>query len=412
MRGTDRSLSPEPSDGTAGAAASASRLGGVLSFAHILVGEVQSGMLADAIGAVAARPVALRRPVYSLSPPSVPPMSHTKTIAAYAAQQEGAPLAAFTYEAGALAPDEVEIDVLYCGICHSDLSMIDNEWGMTQYPLVAGHEVIGRIVATGSDVQTLAPGTTVGLGWHAGYCGQCHACQTGDQNLCATAEGTIVGRHGGFADTVRAQASSVVVIPDGMDLESAGPLLCGGITVFNPLVQFEVKPTDSVAVIGIGGLGHIALQFLDAWGCEVTAFTSSESKREEALALGADRTLNSRDPEAIAAAAGSFDFILSTVNVKLDWNLYIGTLKPKGRLHFVGATLEPLDLGVFPLIMGQRSVSGSPVGSPATIEQMLAFAHLHDIRPQVEVYPMREINAALDHLRAGDARYRVVLSNA
>jgi len=172
-----------------------------------------------------------------------------------------------------------------------------------------------------------------------------------------------------------------------------------------------VKPTDKVAVIGIGGLGHLALQFLNAWGCDVTAFTSTESKRQEALEFGAHRTLDSRDPEAIEAAAGSFDFIISTVNVKLDWNLYVGALKPRGRLHLVGATLEPLDLGVFPLIMGQRSVSGSPVGSPATIGQMLEFAHLHDVRPKVEVYPMARVNEAVEHLKSGNARYRIVLSN-
>jgi len=338
-------------------------------------------------------------------------MSKTKTIHAYAVQETGSPLEPFSYEVSDLLPNEVEIEVLYCGLCHSDLSMIDNEWGLTQYPLVAGHEVIGKIAATGSNVGGLEKGMTVGLGWHSGYCGHCSSCKTGDQNLCSSAVGTIVAHHGGFADKVRADASSVVAIPEGMDLESAGPLLCAGITVFNPLVQFGVKATDKVAVIGIGGLGHIALQFLNAWGCEVTAFTSSESKRQEALDLGAHKTLNSRDPEEIETAASSFDFIISTVNVKLDWNLYINTLKPKGRLHFVGATLEPLDLGVFPLIMGQRSVSGSPVGSPAIIERMLEFAHLHDIKPQIEVYPMSEINDALDHLKSGKARYRIVLSN-
>lgn len=252
---------------------------------------------------------------------------------------------------------------------------------------------------------------TVGLGWHSGYCGHCHSCKTGDQNLCQTAQGTIVAHHGGFADKVRAEAASVIEIPEGIDLASAGPLLCGGITVFNPLVQFDVKSTDKVAVIGIGGLGHIALQFLNAWGCEVTAFTSSEAKRQEAIGLGAHRTLNSRDASEIEAAAGSFDFIISTVNVKLDWNLYVNTLKPRGRLHFVGATLEPLDLGVFPLIMGQRSISGSPVGSPATIESMLAFAKLHRVKPQVEMYPMSKINDAFDHLKSGKAKYRIVLSN-
>jgi uncharacterized zinc-type alcohol dehydrogenase-like protein len=317
----------------------------------------------------------------------------------------------FSYEVGELGPDEVEIDVAYCGICHSDLSMIDDEWGMSQFPLVGGHEVIGTVAAVGSNVQGLQEGMTVGLGWHSAYCGQCASCREGDQNLCSTAEGTIVARHGGFADKVRADAASVVVIPEGLDLESAGPLFCGGITVFNPLVQFGVKSTDKVAVIGIGGLGHIALQFLNAWGCEVTAFTSSESKRQEALEMGAHKTLNSRDPQEIEAAAGSFDFIISTVNVKLDWDLYLNTLKPKGRLHFVGATLEPLDLGVFSLIMAQRSVSGSPVGSPATIAKMLEFAKQHDIKPRIEVFPMSEINAAFDHLKSGKARYRIVLSN-
>lgn len=338
-------------------------------------------------------------------------MNQRNRISGYAAMQAGGPLEPFSYDAGDLSPSEVEIDVAYCGICHSDLSMIDDEWGMSQFPLVGGHEVIGTVAAVGSNVQGLQEGMTVGLGWHSAYCGQCASCREGDQNLCSTAEGTIVARHGGFADKVRADAASIVVIPEGLDLESAGPLFCGGITVFNPLVQFGVKSTDKVAVIGIGGLGHIALQFLNAWGCEVTAFTSSESKRQEALEMGAHKTLNSRDPQEIEAAAGSFDFIISTVNVKLDWNLYLNTLKPKGRLHFVGATLEPLDLGVFSLIMAQRSVSGSPVGSPATIAKMLEFAKQHDIKPRIEVFPMSEINAAFDRLKSGKARYRIVLSN-
>ena len=338
-------------------------------------------------------------------------MSTKKIINAYAVHEAGGRFEPFRYSVGGLHHNEVEIDVLHCGICHSDLSMVDNEWGLSHYPLIAGHEIIGKVVAKGRDVSDLTEGMTVGLGWHSGYCGHCHPCKIGDQNLCSDSQATIVGRHGGFADTVRADAASVVPIPDGVDLLSAGPLLCGGITVFNPIVQFDIKPTDKVAVIGIGGLGHIALKFLNAWGCEVTAFTSSALKRAEALELGAHNTLNSRSQQQIEAAAGSFDFIISTVNVKLDWNLYIGTLKPKGRLHFVGATLEPLDLGVFPLILGQKSISGSPVGSPTTIEKMLDFARLHDIKPQVERYPMEKINEAFDHLKSGSAKYRIVLSN-
>jgi uncharacterized zinc-type alcohol dehydrogenase-like protein len=330
-------------------------------------------------------------------------------IKAYAANEPGGKLELFEYDPGELKADEVEIDVQYCGICHSDLSVINNEWGFTQYPVVAGHEVIGTISKVGSAVKSFEVGQTVGLGWHAGYCNECVQCDSGNQNLCAQGQATIVGHHGGFGEQVRAQAKSVVAIPDGLDVESAGPLFCGGITVFNPLVQYDIKPTDNVAVVGIGGLGHMALQFLNAWGCNVTAFTSSESKKKEAIEMGAHYTLNSRDEKELEAAAGKFDLIISTVNVKLDWNLYVNTLKPKGRLHLVGATLEPLDISAFGLIMGQRSISGSPVGSPGTIAQMLEFSKLHNIKPVIEKYKFEDINEAMDRLKSGEARYRIVL---
>lgn len=332
-------------------------------------------------------------------------------IKAYAALEAGGPLKPFEYDAGPLGPNDVELDVDYCGICHSDLSMINNEWGISKYPLVAGHEVVGTIAKTGSAVTHLQPGDKAGLGWHSGYCMTCATCMSGDHNMCADAQGAIVGRHGGFADKVRAQAASVVALPEGIDIESAGPLFCGGITVFNPLVQYNIQATDKVGVIGIGGLGHMAVLFARAWGCEVTAFTSSEAKRKEALAMGAHRTIDSRDPKAVKAAAGQLDLIISTVNVKLDWNAYLSTLKPKGRLHFVGATLDPLDLSVFSLMGGQRSVSGSPVGSPATIAKMLDFAVQHNIRPVIETYRFEQINEALGRLSSGQARYRVVLQN-
>ena len=332
-------------------------------------------------------------------------------INAYAALAANQPLEPFQYDPGALKAHEVEIKVSHCGICHSDLSMLNNEWGMTQYPFVPGHEIVGTIDAVGEAVTHLSVGQVVGLGWHSNYCHHCMSCLSGDQNLCATAQGTIVGRHGGFADKVRADASAVIPLPEGMDIASAGPLFCGGITVFNPLKQFDVKPTDKVAVIGIGGLGHLAVQFLHAWGCEVTAFTSSASKIQEALDLGADHTLDSRNPDELTAAAGRFDFIISTVNVKLDWPSYMNTLKPKGRLHFVGATLEPLNISAFSLITAQRSVSGSPVGSPATIKQMLDFAKQHEIQPIVEFYDFKDVNAAIERLASGKARYRVVLKH-
>ncbi len=330
-------------------------------------------------------------------------------IKAFAAPAPGAPLEPFEYDPGPLARDAVELEVESCGICHSDLSMLNNAWGMTQYPLVPGHEVIGAVRALGEDVAHLQVGDRVGLGWNARFCGTCPSCLVGDHNMCAAGTDTIVGHHGGFAEQVRAQAAAVVKLPAGLDAASAGPLFCGGITVFNPMLQFDLKPTARVGVIGIGGLGHLALQFLRAWGCEVTAFTSTDAKREEALGLGAHRTVSSRDAKELAQEAGRFDLVLSTVNVKLDWDTYLAALKPRGRLHLVGATLEPLDVGAFPLIGGQRSISGSPVGSPAAIAQMLEFCARHDIKPVIETFPLEKANEALEHLESGGARYRIVL---
>ena len=332
-------------------------------------------------------------------------------IKAYAAFEAGGELKAYEYDPGPLADHDVEIAVDYCGICHSDLSMLNNEWGITKYPFVPGHEVAGTISALGKHVSKFNIGDRVGLGWHSSYCNDCNTCLEGDHNLCSSAQGTLIGRHGGFADKVRAQATSVVALPEALSSEKAGPLFCGGVTVYNPMVQFDLKPTAKVAVIGIGGLGHMALKFLNAWGCEVTAFTSTEAKRTEALELGAHKTLNSRDSEELTNAANSFDLILSTVNVKLDWASYVQTLKPKGRLHFLGAILEPVEVSVFALMGAQRSISSSPVGSPAVIAQMLEFAARHKIEPEVEVFDMANVNAAIERLEKGSPRYRVVLKN-
>ena len=332
------------------------------------------------------------------------------TIRAYAAREAHGPLTPFEYDPGVLGADQVEIAVESCGICHSDIAMINNDWGFSGYPLVAGHEVIGRIAAVGERVATLKVGQTVGLGWFSGSCHSCKSCLGGDQNLCPTAEQTIVARHGGFADRVRAQATWAIPLPDGIDLTKAGPLFCGGITVFNPLLQFEVRPVDRVGVVGIGGLGHMALMFLKKWGCDVTAFTS-ESKFEEALLLGATRAVSSRNPSELTALNGSLDFILVTATASLDWQAYINLLGPRGRLHFVGAVPQPLSLPVFPMLLGQKSVSGSPLGSPLNTARMLDFVARHQIAPVTETFPMSKINDAIARLESGNARYRVVLEN-
>lgn len=334
----------------------------------------------------------------------------TTPVRAWAAEKAGGELVPFSYDPGPLQDEQVEIHVEHCGICHSDLSMIDNEWGNSRYPLVPGHEIIGTIVARGEQVKGLKVGDKVGLGWMSGSCMHCAQCMDGHHNLCAKSEKTIVGRHGGFADRVRSHWSWAIKLPKKLPADKAGPLFCGGTTVFNPIVAFGVQPTDRVGVVGVGGLGHLAVQFLNKWGCDVTAFTSSASKHDEARALGAHHVVTSTDKAALKKLAGCFDFIIVTVNVALDWTTYTAALKPRGRLHFVGAVLEPLQLNAFHLIGGQKQLSGSPVGGPATAAKMLEFCARHGIVPQTETFPMSQVNAAIAHLRAGKARYRVVLT--
>lgn len=331
------------------------------------------------------------------------------SIPAYAARAAGAPLELIGHDPGPLPVDEVEITVESCGLCHSDLTMIDNELGFCSYPMIAGHEIIGTISAVGAHVTTRQIGQKVGLGWYARSCLACPQCLSGNHNLCPQAQPTIVGRAGGFAERVRCQWIWATPVPETVEAASAGPMFCGGITVFNPLVQFGISPTDRVGVIGIGGLGHLALKFLHRWGCEVVAFTSSDNKRQEALDFGASRVVNSRNREEMQSLQGSLDFILCTVNATLDWPVILQALAPQGRLHFVGLVLEPIPVSVPQLLPSQSSLSGSPLGSPATMSTLLDFAGRHRITPQAEFFPMSKINDAIAHLRAGKARYRIVL---
>jgi uncharacterized zinc-type alcohol dehydrogenase-like protein len=322
-------------------------------------------------------------------------------------------LAPYSFDAGPLGAEDVEVAVDYCGVCHSDLSFIEDAVGMSKFPFIPGHEAIGRVTALGEQAKGLKIGQVVGVGWTAQSCMHCHECLSGDQHLCAQAVPTILGGHqGGFADRVRAHWAWTVPVPEGLDPSSAGPLLCGGVTVFSPLATFGVKPTNRVGVVGIGGLGHLGIKFANAWGCEVTAFTSSASKTDEAKSFGAHRVVSTRDSKAIAAIAGSLDLLLVTVNVSLDWPALLQTLRPKGRMHVVGVVLEPLAIPALSLIFGQKSVSGSPTGSPTMIAAMLDFAARHKIAPQVEHFPMNRVNDALAHLAAGKARYRIVLDAA
>ena len=311
-------------------------------------------------------------------------------------------------ELGPLGDEEVEVAVEHSGLCHSDLSMLNNDWGFSQYPAVLGHEIIGRVVAVGSAAKGIATGQRVGVGWAAGSCMRCRQCMSGNHNLCAESIATMVGHKGGFASRVRSHWAWAMPIPEKLAAADAGPLLCGGVTVFNPLAMY-VKPTDRVGIVGIGGLGHMAVKFAARFGSEVTAFSSSESKFHEARGFGAHRVVSSRDSVAIQKLAGTLDVLLVTVNVALDWPALINTLAPNGRMHFVGVVTDAIPVSVWSLISGQRTISASPIGSPTAIATMLEFAARHGIAPQTEHFPMSRINEAFEHLEAGKARYRIVL---
>jgi alcohol/geraniol dehydrogenase (NADP+) len=335
-------------------------------------------------------------------------MANIQGLAVYAA---GAELLSYRYDPGKLGPHEVEIAITHCGICHSDLHLISNDWGISQYPFIPGHEIVGTVAAVGAEVRSLEEGERVGLGWQSNSCGQCEWCTRGMENLCPAAEGTCVHRNGGYAERVRANARFVIPIPAALDSEQAAPLLCGGITVYNPLRTHGVNPSSRVGIVGIGGLGHMAIQFARVFGAEVTAFSTSAEKEKEARSLGAHRFVHTRESRALKEVAGSLDFVLSTVNADQDWGVYVQSLRPTGTLCFVGVPPSPVTLHAFPLIAGMRAVTGSPIGSPSRIREMLDVAARHHVGAITQVFPMAKVNDALAKVKKNKVRYRAVLAN-
>src|SRR5580704_15090622 len=312
-------------------------------------------------------------------------MAQIQGLAAHAA---GAELLPYRYDPGKLGAQEVEIAITHCGICHSDLHLISNDWGISHYPFIPGHEIVGTVAAVGSDVRLLQIGERVGLGWQSNSCAECEWCTRGMENLCPASEGTCVHRNGGYAERVRANARFVIPIPEALKSEHAAPLLCGGITVYSPLRNHGVRPSSRVGIIGIGGLGHIGLQFARAFGADVTAFSTSKDKEAEAKSLGAHHFVNTRDTGALKKLAGSFDFLLSTVSADQDWQAYVNCLRPKGMMCVVGAAPSPIQLQAFALIGQQRAVSGSPTGSPRDLHEMLDVAARHGVKAVTERFAM------------------------
>jgi alcohol/geraniol dehydrogenase (NADP+) len=303
------------------------------------------------------------------------------------------------------------VSVTHCGVCHSDASLVDNDWGMSQYPFIPGHEVVGTIAAVGSTVEGFAVGDRVGVGWQANSCGRCEWCRKGEENLCAQAQPTCVHRHGGYAEALRVNARFAIKIPAGLESETTAPLMCAGITVYTPMRALGINPSSRVGVIGVGGLGHLAIQFARVFGAEVTAFSSSPNKEDEALALGAHHFVNSLESKAVNGLAGSFDLIVSTANADQDWAGYVNTLRPHGTLCFVGVPPKPITLPAFPLIQAMRGTCGSNIGSPQRIAEMLDVAARHGVKAKVERFKMAEANQALRRTRKSQVRYRAVLSN-
>lgn len=332
-------------------------------------------------------------------------------VCAYAAMRAGAALEPYAYASPELGAMDVDIEISHSGICHSDLHLIDNDWGVSSYPLVPGHEIVGTVSRVGTAVAELREGQRVGVGWLAGACLECAQCRRGEENLCRQAQPTCVGREGGYATRIRVDSRFAVVIPDSLSSEAAAPLLCAGITVFAPLRRAALKTEAFLGVIGIGGLGHLAIQYGKAMGCRVIAFSGSAAKAAEAQRFGAERFVVTSKRGALDAEAGSCDFLLSTVPADLPWTAYLNLLKPNGSLCIVGASPGEFKVPVVALIDGQKNVGGSAVGSNAEMRAMLKFSAEHNIAPMVELFEMKDVNRALDRLRGNHLRYRAVLTN-
>jgi len=330
-------------------------------------------------------------------------------VKCYAAMAEKEELKDFQYESKELGPWDVRLSITHCGVCHSDVSFVDNHWGVSAYPLVPGHEIVGTVAETGSQVTLLEAGLRVGVGGQAGACHQCQWCVSGDDQFCVSPTYTGLTAYGGFADTIVVDSRFVHVIPESISSEHAAPLLCAGITTFVALQKYA-KLNSKVGILGIGGLGHMAIQYASAMGCEVTALSSSPDKEDEAKSLGAHSFININEAGQMEEAAGSLDLIVSTVNVNLEWGPYLAMLRPKGIICVLGVP-DSITIPGAPLIFGEKSVVGSLIGSRSHFKKMFEFSARHGIVPKTEALPMSKASEALDRVRNSRLGHRIVLCN-
>lgn len=340
----------------------------------------------------------------------------------YAAFDAQAPLGPFQFERRTPGPRDVSIEILFCGVCHSDLHTAKGEWGETAYPVVPGHEIVGRVTAAGAEVSGFREGQLVGVGCMVDSCQGCSSCAEGLEQYCETGfTGTYGGveketgetTKGGYSNRIVVDERFVLRIPEGMDPAAAAPLLCAGITTYSPLRHWKVEPGRKVGIVGLGGLGHMGVKLAAAMGAEVVLFTTSPGKREDALRLGAHAVVVSRDPDQMAAHAGSFDLILNTVAAPHDLDAFLVLLKRDGVMTLVGAPAEPHPSPtVFNLIMRRRSLAGSLIGGIAETQEMLDFCARHGIVSDIETIPMAGINEAYGRMLEGDVKYRFVIDMA
>lgn len=343
-------------------------------------------------------------------------MTPVKAYAAFVPYTPQNPLQPYEFERRAVGPHDVQIDILYCGVCHSDLHTVNGDWGEIPMPIVPGHEIIGRVEKVGEKVQKFKVGDTVGVGCFVDSCRTCDSCREGLEQYCENGALMTYGSkdprggitQGGYSTKIVVDENYVLRVPTQIPLERAAPLLCAGITTYSPLRHWNIKKGDRVAIAGLGGLGHMGVKFAVSFGAEVTVLSTSEKKKEDALKLGAHKFINMRDEEQLRSARNDFDFILNTISAPHDYNTYLSLLRRDGTMVLVGLP-EPQVVGAFSLVPKRRRLAGSLIGGIAETQEMLDYCGQHEISADVEVIRMEQINEAYERMIRGDVRYRFVI---